>query len=431
MRYNKLISVYADILHLRFTDTFALLPAHAINAISPVNVFARLFRVMGYTAGRLVLPLFLPVKNKENITGKIWLYVVSKNNYESLQFVQSYLPEAVFVAGQNKEIGMYNTQVNRLSTRRKILYYFKFWPLLRGLYQLKGKRALRFFDLIFVATGYYELSVRYLKKYRPQAIIFANDHNTDARALLLAAKVAGIPTIYIQHASVSTSFPPLTFDLSLLEGQDSLDKYRACGPITGEVQLIGMPKADLFLKKKNQQTVINNIGVCANIIDELDAIAQLLTCLTQEFPGKVISFRPHPGDTRDFKFIFKINAAIIFSDARREPAFAFLIKQDALIAADSSIHLEAVMLNVFSIYFRLEKSHFISDYYGYVQHGLVEKAADLDQLISILKKHEQQKPNVSERARYYNAVMGTEYEGRSHELALRSIRSFLHKTSPK
>jgi len=386
MRFKKLISIYADILHLRFTDTFALLPAHAINAISPVNPIARLGRVLLYTAGRLILPLFLPLKNKQDITGKIWLYVVSKNNYESLQFIQNHWPEAVFVAGQNKEIGRYNKQVNRLSTRRKLLYYYKFLPLLRGLYQRKGKRALRFFDLIYVATGYYELSVRYLRQYQPRAIIFANDHNTDPRALLLAAKAAGVPTIYIQHASVSTSFPPLAFDLSLLEGQDSLDKYQACGPISGEVQFIGMPKADTFLKNKNQKTVIHNIGVCANIIDELNAIAQLLTRLTQDFPNKIISFRPHPSDNRNFNFIYKINPAIQFSDAKTEPAFTFLARQDALIAADSSIHLEAVMLNVLSIYYRLEKSNFVSDYYGYVQHGLVEKAADLNELVLLLKK---------------------------------------------
>ncbi|QNF34190.1 hypothetical protein HUW51_16210 [Adhaeribacter swui] len=429
MRYKKLITVYADILHLRFTDTFALLPAHAINAISPVNVFARILRVIGYTAGRLILPLFLPLKNQENLTGKIWLYVVSKNNYESLQFLQNHLPGAVFVAGQNKEIGIYNQKVNRLSTRRKLFYYFKFFPLLWGLYRLKGKRALRFFDLIYVATGYYELSVHYLKKYRPKAIIFANDHNTDPRALLLAAKAAGVPTIYIQHASVSTSFPPLAFDLSLLEGQDSLNKYQACGPIAGTVQFIGMPKADDFLKNKKQRTQIKAIGVCANIIDELQAIQELLTRLTQEFPDRIISFRPHPSDTRNFNFIFKINPAIQFSDAKAEPAFSFLTKQDALIAADSSIHLEAVMLNVLSIYYRLEKSNFITDYYGYVQHGLVEQAPNLDQLIIILKKYQYQKPEVSERARYYNAVIGTEYEGRSHEMAIQHIQAFLNKNT--
>lgn len=429
MQYKKLIQVYADILHLRFTDTFALLPAHAINVISPVNIFARLSRVLLYTGGRLFLNLVLPLKNKEEISGKIWLYVVSKNNYESLQFIKEHLSEVVYVAGQDKQIGMYHKKVNRLPTRFKILYYYTFLPLLWGLYQLKGKRALRFFDLIYTATGYFELSLNYLKKYRPQAIIFANDHNTDPRALLLAAKEAGVPTIYIQHATVSTSFPPLVFDLNLLEGQDSLDKYQACGPILGEVQLIGMPKADAYLPAKNLRTTIASIGVCANIIDEVAAIKQLLTRLTQEFPDKSITFRPHPSDRRNFSFIHKISDTIQFSDATTEPAFEFLSKQDALIAADSSIHLEAVMLNIFSIYYRLEKSSFINDYYGYFRHGLVEKATDLNQVTAIIKKYEHNRPVVFERARYYNAVMGTEYEGRSHELALRYIKEFLSKAS--
>ena len=429
MPYKKLIRIYADILQIRFTDTFASLPAHAINSISPVNFFARLGQVLLYTGGRLFLNLWLPpLRNKENITGRIWLYVVSKNNYESLQFIKEQLPEAIFVAGQNKQIGIYHKKVNRLPTRFKLFYYHTFLPLLWGLYRLKGRRALRFFDLIYLATGYYELSVKYLQKYRPRAIIFANDHNTDPRALLLAARAAGVPTIYLQHASVSTSFPPLAFDLSLLEGQDSLAKYRACGPLAGEVKLIGMPKADPYLRTKNHRTTIAAISVCANIIDELEAITQLLTRLVQEFPDKTITFRPHPSDRRNFDFILNISARIQFSDAKTEPAFDFLQKQDVLIAADSSIHLEAVMLNVLSIYYRLEKSNFINDYYGYVRQGLVEKAADLAYVTAIIKKYEHHRPVVSERARYYNAVIGTEYEGRSHELALTYLREFLTKT---
>lgn len=425
MRYHKLVQTYAAILHIRFTATFAALPAHALDAISPVNGFARLRNVLLYTGGRLFLNLFLPFKNQEEITGKIWLYVVSKNNYESLHFLRDQLPGAVFVAGQNKQIGVYNQKVNRLPTRFKLFFYYTFGPLLWGLYRLKGPRALRFFDLIYLATGYYELSVKYIKKYRPRAIVFANDHNTDARALLLAAQAAGVPTVYIQHASVSLSFPPLLFDLNLLEGQDSLDKYQACGPIAGAVKLIGMPKADPYLIHKNQRPGIAAIGVCANTIDETAAIAQLLTQLVRAFPNKTLTFRPHPSDRRSFRFIADINDKILFSDATTEPALAFLQKQDAIIAADSSVHLEAVMLNVLSIYYRLATNASLHDYYGYGQHGLVEKAADLNEVVALIKLYEQNRPEVSPRARYYNAAIGTAYEGRSHELAVRYIREFL------
>jgi len=421
---RKLIEVYANILYIRFTDTFASLPAKAINAVSPVNVWLRLGRVLLWT-GRLFLNLFLPQKNRENITGKIWLYVVSKNNYESLAFLQDSLPQTVMVAGQNKQIGIYNKKVNRLTTRFKIKYLYQFPGLLWGLYKIKGARALRFFDLIFAAVGYFELSLKYLQQYRPQVIIFANDHNTDPRALLLAAKELNIPTIYIQHASVSTSFPPLMFGLNLLEGQDALDKYQQCGLISGVVKFIGMPKADKFILNKNSSTRIQHLGICVNIIDDLNAVRDLLFFLSHRQPTFNISIRPHPSDNRDYSFISELGTTISLSNSKIEPAFHYLIMQDAIIAADSSIHLEAVMLNITSFYYRFNAGNFVYDYYGYVQHGLAEAADTPEQLAALLNQYKENRPQVYQKANYYNAVMGTENEGKSHALALGYIQDFI------
>jgi hypothetical protein len=426
--WQRYIALYADILHLRFTDTFAGLPPHTLNAISRNRVWARLVQVVLYTGGRLVANIFLPAKKRENIQGKVWLYVVSKNNYESLAFLGGHLPEAVFVAGQNKQIGLYNQQVNRLSTRWKLLYYYKFPFLLAGLYQRKGARALRFFDLVYTATGYYEVSLLHLRRYRPRAIVFANDHNTDARALLLAARKLGIPTAYIQHASVSASFPPLVFDLNLLEGQDALDKYRQCGPIAGEVRLIGMPRADAFLGNRNLGTSIQRIGICTNTMDDLEAIRVLLVALAEAFPAWVITLRPHPSDHRDFDLPDQLNDQVHISDSKSEAAFDFLKNQDALVAADSSIHLEATMLNIKSFYYRFGKTKFKYDYYGYVEKELIEAAPDLLTLLTLLTEYTNNRPRVFEKARYYNAVIGTEAEGRSHELAVGYLQEFLTKT---
>ncbi|MGV3504282.1 MAG: hypothetical protein ACO1O1_11270 [Adhaeribacter sp.] len=422
---GRLTAIYADILQIRFSDTFAGLPPRTLQAISPQGFWPRLGRVLGYAGGRLVANLFLPLRPKEDLRGKIWLYVVSKNNYESLKFLQQHLPGAVFVAGQNKQIGIYNQQVNRLSTRWKLFYYYKFPFLLAGLWKQKGPRAWRFFDLIFQATGYYELSLGYLRRYQPRAIIFANDHNTDPRALLLAAKALQVPTAYIQHASVSTSFPPLVFDLSLLEGPDALDKYRLCGPVSGQVEFIGMPKADPYLANKNLRPGIRHVGVCTNTMDDLEAVHVLLVVLREHFPDWVIALRPHPSDRRNFDFLDTIPGPVYLSDSKTEPAFDFLQKQDALIAADSSIHLEATMLNILSFYYRFGHSNFVYDYYGYVQNHLVEAAPDLPGLLTLLKKYAANRPVVYEKARYYNAVIGTEFEGKSHELAIRYLQAFL------
>src|SRR5690606_29498036 len=139
-----------------------------------------------------------------------------------------------------------------------------------------------------------------LKKYRPQAIVFANDHNADARAMLLAAKQLGIPTVYVQHSSVSHLFPPLAFDLSLLEGQDSLDKYRLCGPVQGRVEFIGMPKADKFVQHRNRNQQVQTLGIACNLMDLTDEVQQLVRNISLDFPELRIQLRPHPRDKRSY-----------------------------------------------------------------------------------------------------------------------------------
>src|SRR5688572_18224854 len=120
--FEKTVQRYANILHLRFQPAFASIPAAALNKISPNNFFRRLLKVALYKIGRLIPNLFSLTPKNEDLTGKIWLYVVSQNNYDALHFLKEKLPETVFVAGQNKQIGRYNKQVNRLSLRWKLFH---------------------------------------------------------------------------------------------------------------------------------------------------------------------------------------------------------------------------------------------------------------------------------------------------------------------
>ncbi|MCC2545238.1 hypothetical protein LJY25_02180 [Hymenobacter sp. BT175] len=419
-----------DILQLRFTAHFTSLPESFLNKISPTNPLRRLLKVLGYAGLRLVGNVFQPIHNPEQLRGAVWLYVVSQNNYEALRFIREARPDSVLLAGQGKEIGRYNPDVNRLSLRRKLLYYWQLPVVLAGLMKVEGQVAARFFDLIFNAIGYYEVYVRAVRHYRPRAIVFANDHNDDSRALLLAARTCGVPTAYVQHASVSVSFPPLSFDLSLLEGQDALDKYRQCGPVQGRVELVGMPKADAFLGEKNQSPTVRRVGLAVNTLDDTDAISALATYLLRKFPTLTFTFRPHPGDTRDFAFLQRQHPELLFSDARQQHVFNFLQAQDALIAADTSTHLEATLLNLVSIYYRLGTHQVAYDYYGYVARGLVDEAASPEQLGELLRRYQQHKPaDHYRRAAYYNATLGTPDEGRSQQKALALLDEWLANTA--
>ena len=419
-----------DILQLRFTDIFAALSPAALVGISPANPVKRLARVLGYAGLRLVGNVLQPIKNRDELAGKVWLYVVSANNYDALAFLAEARADAVLVAGQAKNIGRYNAVVNRLSLRRKLLYYWQFPLAYFGLHRQVGARATRFFDFIFYAIGYYEVYRRALRHYQPRAVVFSNDHNDDTRSLLLACRAEGVPTAYVQHASVSTNFPPLGFDLSLLEGQDALDKYRQCGPIAGQVELVGMPKADAYLGRRNTAPAVRRVGLACNIHDPLPALMETLAYLTRELPELTLTLRPHPSDGRDFGPLRQLLPGLHWSDARQENVFDFLLQQDALVAADTSTHLEATMLNVASIYYRFAANPLTDDYYGYAARGLVERADTPAALTETLRRYAQFKPtDIYQRANYYNATLGTADEGHSRERTASILNDWLNQTA--
>ncbi|NDK55516.1 glycosyltransferase family protein [Pontibacter fetidus] len=421
----KWFTLYSNILHLHFSEGFYQLPESAKNAVSPTRPFTRFLKVMGYSLVRLVGNLFKDVENGEKLQGKVWLYVVSQNNVDSLAFLNAGLPNAVLVAGQSKELGKYHKTVQRISLRRKLLYYYKFLPLIFTFLKYKKDSTLRFYDLLYDAIGFYEVYLQKLRKYKPTAIVFANDHNADARAMLLAAKTIGIKTAYIQHASITPIFPALQFDLNLLEGQDSLDKYKLCGPVQGRVKLVGMPKADAYMPFRNTNTEIKTIGIGCNLMDNLTEIGKLLHQLTTNFPTLKFILRPHPRDTRNFKTIAAISPVITISDGKKEATFDYLQQLDVQISGNSGIHLEAVLLNVWSIFYNMNTEENLQDYYGYIKHGLVDACMDYAGLQQLLKQHLQQKPVVYLRASYYNATIGTTSDGKSSELALKYISEFI------
>ncbi|RDV16479.1 hypothetical protein DXT99_04565 [Pontibacter diazotrophicus] len=418
-------ALYSNILYMHFSEGFYNLPESAKNAASPQSHLKRLLRIAGYTFLRLFGNLFQSVEKPEKLRGKVWLYVVSQNNYDSLQFVHQGMPRAVFVAGQSKDIGKYKNAVERLSLRRKLFYYYKFPILLLQFLKHKKKSTLRFYDLLYDAIGFYEIYYQKLQKYSPAAVVFANDHNADARAMLLAAKALSIKTIYIQHSSVSPIFPPLSFDLNLLEGQDSLDKYRQCGPVQGKAELIGMPKADAFVTMRNFSHTIHTVGIGCNLLDDLKEVDILLRRLTVAFPDITFILRPHPRDTRNLASLLNIANNVQLSDSRTEPVFNYLQQLDVQVSSNSGIHLEAVLLNVWSLFYDFNPKEQLHDYYGFINHGLVDVIESPEHMIQALSSHLKNKPQVFERAQYYNATVATEYDGKSSEIATHSIRRFI------
>jgi hypothetical protein len=415
-----IVAIYLSILHLGFSGVIKKLPAVRSTFSAPQR-WKRLLNIIGRFFILIVRDPFLKKKfsknrNYETLRGKPWLFIISENNRNTLSSLKEKIKGAVYVTDVSE--CKKKDDIVLLLDLRIWLYLYKFPYILWHCYKVYNKEALSYIDYVFKAVGHYEACLWFLKKYRPAYIVFSNDHVILPKALLLAAKSLKIPTVYIQHASVSSYFPPLDFDLNLLEGQATVDIYKAIGPIKGKTHLIGMPKFDSYINCRNQAEKVTRMGVCYGLLDEQGDIERLLFYLKEELPEITFSFRPHPIDNRDF-----ILPEGVCLSTKEETIFEFLQKQDLIIAGNTSTHLEAVLLNVTSIYYAYSAiQNLMDDYYGYYKNNLVKKANSKEELVALIQEQAQKKDkDIYQKAVYYNALVGTENEGKSSALAIQYI----------
>jgi len=271
-------------------------------------------------------------------------------------------------------------------------------------------------DSYWITYGCYLVTRTWLHLKGIRAVAVANDHSAVNRAVVAAAIPEGIPTFYVQHASVTSSFPPLLFDYALLEGEEALHCYELAGPSQSRVFLVGMPKVDAYSQHANTHETAQVIGVCTNTLDPVERVEDLCGQIRLEFPAVPIILRPHPRDRRLSRWTdLAQKYRMELSESKSEPSFGFLQRVDAIVAGDSSLHLEAVLMNVFAIYYDFELMH--RDYYGFERAGLVEYMATARDTCSRLRELALNKPSVRMRAKPYCATLGTRHDGHSSELA--------------
>ncbi len=412
---RRFISKYDDVLHLWFSGYLETLSGEQRRLISP-DSFGRKIIVIFKELLKDVIFLFICPKFKIN---SAWLVSETLNNKNSLYFLNNELN----IPFLNLESSLTSTKSKyTLQSRSKIFYDLIFPFILILFLLLSDKRAyyLKYVDLFFKAFGRVEAYSHELRVFKPKLLVFANDHNVNQRSLLLAAKSLRIKTVYIQHASISTYFPPLLFDYSLLEGVDSLKKYTVIGKMSSSVQLVGMPKLDNYLSLANKRIGIKTIGICFNQGDDLDRINNLITFLLKKFPDIRVLLRPHPSDKRSINS----NSCVLVSNSKAENSFEFLSSVDCIIAGESSILLEATLFNVLSINYNMS-SVLRYDYYGFIKNGVAIYASSDRDLYDIIKGNKDKRASLFSNAKEYNDVVNTPYFGKSQAMVIESIKKML------
>ncbi|MDD2495675.1 MAG: hypothetical protein PHE29_10850 [Tissierellia bacterium] len=378
-----------------------------------------LFQIVMFLLNQLIrqsINDLLFIKRYKSIKNKYVLFYESTNQYNAL------LPLKKYIAG-SEFLCIKGHIDNRLPQSIGILLSLFYLPHFLMVQKNSERRELLLSGCYFLIEGMFNWWLFYLKITKPKAIIFANDHLIWQRTLRKVAQFNNIPTIYLQHASVSENFPRLEFDLALLEGNDSLNKYEK--HVATRTYLIGMPKYDKYLADTNYRKEIQNIGICTNILDNSNIIKNICYGLSNYYKNETVYLRPHPGDTRkEFHIGLCKEFNLVFSDSNKENSFEYLKKIDLNIACDTSLHLEAVLMNVYPIYYNLNNN--IYDSYGYLKNGLVQQSFNnLQDLTNFIDSIKNNKPNIRERAKYYVDTVDTPYDGKSTLKAVTIIEEFV------
>lgn len=109
------------------------------------------------------------------------------------------------------------------------------------------------------------------------------------------------------------------------------------------------------------------------------------------------------------------------SDPLQELPYEFLQRIDVLIAGDSNIHLEAVQMNIYPLYYDFSSRQL--DHYGFFAGGVLDKRHDNPaELLDTLNTLRDTLPDVRERAKYYCETINTKNDGQSTRLAGKLIQ---------
>jgi hypothetical protein len=378
------------------------------------NYISRVFFIIKQFLKSLIYPMVFN-NSKKNIKDK-WLYVLTKNNISALEFLSENDSQYDFVTSIDKKVLLDDRAHRPFKLSFTSIFNIWLYEYIKLLFHTSNARFyFKYPHLFYLVYKFKKLTETTLKRYKPSLIVFANDINYESRVLNLEARSLNIPTVYIQHATVSNLYPPLNFDLALLEGEYSNDIYVKSDET--KVELIGQPK---FEKYKNVRKIIKKIdciGVAFNTIDSIKQVSEICRYLNDNKYRVIL--RPHPRETRmgqlDWNFIHKISA--------KENSYDFLLQCDALIASDSSIHLEAVLINIPSIYYNLNE-HYSYDYYSYVKNNVIREAKSKEEISAIIDVYKNSNnEKIYKQAKYY--CFSIENDCKSEQIAINHINRLM------
>ncbi|WP_055013419.1 hypothetical protein [Pseudoalteromonas sp. P1-16-1b] len=410
-----------------------------------------LFRILIFI--RKLIANFSFNKNKykcENF--EVYIYSGTKNQYDSLVSTAQglYYSNVKFKWTQDNffqssQCFSGNTEALNISFKvlfsAIIIFLIKAPRLYFRLLKLGKRDEIKYgFDDFCMNYIYIPYFIDELKRFNYKLVIMSNDHNQANRCLNLVSKENGIETCYLQHASVSHMFPKLEFNYAFLDGYQAFENYLSCEDnvtilpvnktmdscrtvfLSGQKKVIG--------KKLKNSTTNFNFGIAVN---KLDCIEEVIFCVNMLLStGLKVSLRVHPAQNKAFlreldKFLNECkHPNLIIMSARDVSLSSFFSFVDVLFASNSSIHLEAALAGVITIYINFGDYSINDDYYGYVAKGVsfeYKRGMDMNLLESLFSLSSS--PARKQAIQKFSATYSTCWNGNEGQLVAETIREII------
>lgn len=261
---------------------------------------------------------------------------------------------------RRENISFVSAQVVKKTKFEYVVSAYLFFLCLLYLFRFKlGPVSLKYLVMyakiflnVFASTRRQEMKVC--------ALVVANDHTDFPVATSMIMQYLHIPVIYVQHAEVSTAFPPLDFSVSVLRNQKSLDIYRSIGGVSGDVFIVPRRhKAQNFSKifQKSDENV--QVVIYLSSVFSQEVVQRCVDALKNNSAVLGVGIKPHPRASQEFLRTVK---GVSIHDSI--PSFEHIA-----IAPNSSVVIELLESGV-PVYQCFELDDVGRDYYGFVREGV-------------------------------------------------------------
>jgi hypothetical protein len=223
--------------------------------------------------------------------------------------------------------------------------------------------------------AWYARSLTLLTAQRPGAVLVSGDSNPEEVGFIAAARVLGIPQVFVAHAYPTPFSPPLDFTLSILEGEQAVEARRVKGPIAGDVLLAGIEGESVPLNPRRLERASPVIGIFPPKALSWATLAAIVEDCRRHFHARQIVIRWHPSMLEAPRLAHRLTDRSGIVEYPGSAPFHEVARQcDWVIAAENSnVHLPLLKLGIPTV----AVSHLglypknRSDLYGFIEHGVV------------------------------------------------------------